>query len=145
MRFLGPKSCKFKFSWPLAKSGCLFSEVFGTIILQIQIFLASGQEWMPVSRGFLDQHLDLYLPPCWNSKGATFLGWQRCTGGFYGGASRTILGPRCTYFFTRKPILDVFLQTNQLAKSQSLFSAVSGSKNVLFMYHHDEMTKWQLF
>ena len=72
MRFLGPKSCKFKFSWPLAKSGCLFSEVFGTIILQIQIFLASGQEWMPVSRGFLDQHLDLYLPPCWNNKGATF-------------------------------------------------------------------------
>ena len=52
MRFLGPISCKFKFSWPLAKSGCLFSEVFGTKILQIQIFLASGQEWMPVSRGF---------------------------------------------------------------------------------------------
>ena len=33
LRFLGPKSYKFKFSWPLAKSGCLFPEVFWTNIL----------------------------------------------------------------------------------------------------------------
>ena len=48
LRFLGTKSYKLKFSWPLAESGCLFPKFA------------------------LDQHLHLYLSPCWNNKGATF-------------------------------------------------------------------------
>ena len=91
LRFLGPTSCKLKFSWPLAKSGSPLSEVFWDQNLANLNFLGLwprvdacflrflGTEsnklkfsWPLAESGclfpkfFLDQHLHLYLSPCWN-------------------------------------------------------------------------------
>ena len=97
LRFLGPTSCKLKFSWPLAKSGSPLSEVVWDQNLGNLNFLGLWPRvdacflrflgtksnklkfsWPLVKSGglfpkfSLDQHLHLYLFPCWNNKGATF-------------------------------------------------------------------------